>query len=706
MELLCSANIVNTNKLKVEYNVAAIEKYLDLISSASVFVSKKLDSQGRVRVWGSAGIDSSAQLFKHARIDSHVFIPYGHYLDSLIEVTTSNRLEVVFSLAQAPIITQVNYSTQDTYIRQDRPTLNFGSAQSLIIGNTLEGEYMTLIQFDISDYLSLNDVLIRSGDLIFTAYTWANSEIDVYEIYTDWTESNVTWNSFQAFDIGNDPIFSFSGTTAELRINILDYLNQKKLNNDNKINLLLKIRNEPGTYSFFSKDSPFIEYCPRIEIKYQDMSWSGFSGEADLGSSVQVIGKDTKELASWSIFRQLQHSALNGSALVGRWESKDLSSQSSSLHKRVLDSFARITFCKDLESFISIAGHGNKEIDSYINIVESSDILSNSNIIPVSNLHSTVLVVNYGQKDLDSFASLQYHKYLDSIATIIKYKDLSSVSQVMYSKSIDSLVNTIATLNLYSNVTISDISSVSLNSTVQILTSRETFNLDSIAQIFNTSDVDSSSSISKNKDLESLVNILQKKDLESLVNILKNKDLESLVNILKNKDLESLVNILQKKDLESFVNILKNKDLDSLVNILQKKDLESLVNILQKKDLESLVNILQKKDLESLTDVLSIKNILSSALIRQCGSAELITEALFRRFDINEIDSESFIIMSFVKQLPAEAIIRVIERDESLIGTANIVTSARQWIPGIHGKDVFKVRGKLPRVWKRENFIL
>ena len=61
---------------------------------------------------------------------------------------------------------------------------------------------------------------------------------------------------------------------------------------------------------------------------------------------------------------------------------------------------------------------------------------------------------------------------------------------------------------------------------------------------------------------------------------------------------------------------------------------------------------------------------------------------------------------NFVKQLSAEAIIRVIERDESLIGTANIVTSARQWIPGIHGKDVFKGRGKLPRVWKRENFIL
>ena len=101
------------------------------------------------------------------------------------------------------------------------------------------------------------------------------------------------------------------------------------------------------------------------------MSWSGFSGEVDLGSSVQVIGKDTRELASWSIFRQLQHSALNGSALVGRWESKDLSSQSSSLHKRVLDSFARITFCKDLEGFISIAGHDNKEIDSYINIVQS-----------------------------------------------------------------------------------------------------------------------------------------------------------------------------------------------------------------------------------------------------------------------------------------------------------------------------------------------
>src|SRR5690606_22997710 len=131
-------------------------------------------------------------------------------------------------------------------------------------------------------------------------------------------------------------------------------------------------------------------------------------------------------------------------------------------------------------------------------------------------------------------------------------------------------------------------------------------------------------------------------DLSSVSQVMYSKAIDSLVNTIATLNLYSNVTIsdISSASLNSTVQILTSRetfDLDSIAQIFNTNDVDSSSSISIPKDLESLVNILKKKDLESLIDILSIKNILSSALIRQCGSAELITEALFRRFDINEI---------------------------------------------------------------------
>lgn len=622
LDLECSVNIVQTNRLRIEYNIASLSKFLDAVSSAVVFIAKDLDTYGQIRVWGSNEVDSISASYKYGELESYAYVPFGKYIDSVAICATSNTLKILFSLAQAPIKTQTSYVTQDAYIRQDRPTLNFGLAQSIIVGNTLEGEYKTLLQFDISGFLALNDIYLRSGDLVLTAYNWANTQIEIFEVNTNWTETNVTWNSFQSFSVGTEPLFSFSGTSSEIRVNILSYLNQMKLEEKNTVNLLLKVKSGSGTYSFFSKDGSVVSNHPRIEVKYQDMNWTGYVGGVDLESNAGIIAKDAKDVSNWTIIRQLAHLALNGSAIIGRWEDEDVNSWVIPLHKNLIDSFAQISRCQDVDGVSVVPGIADKEIDSIIQVVESNDLDASSDVSPISNLESMARIAQYGQEDLDAYAALRFNKYLESIATIVYYKDIEGVSQIVYSEAVDSLVNAIATLNLYSEVNISNLASKSLDSITQVLNSRVSDDFESLAQIFNTNNLDSNA------------------------------------QVFKYKDLEVIANILQNENIESFVNILPTK------------------------------------------------NIESTSITRLRGFTELTNDAIFRRFDIWEIDDEAFVMMGrYSKNLECSAIIKVIERDDTLVGYVSIITNARQWIPGIHGKDVFKGTGKLPRVWRREDFI-
>jgi hypothetical protein len=600
LDLECSVNVVQTNKLRIEYNIASLSKFVDAVSSAVVFIAKDVDSFGQIRVWGSNEIDSVAGSSKYGELESYAYVPFGQYVESIAQIAASNTLKILFSLAQAPIKTQTSYVTQDVYIRQDRPTLNFGLAQSIIVGNTLDGEYMTLLQFDISEFLSLNDIYLRSGDLVLTAYNWANTQIEIFEVNTNWTETNVTWNSFQSFNVGTEPLFIFSGTSSEIRVNILSYLNQMKLEEKNTVNLLLKVKSGSGTYSFFSKDGSVVSNHPRIEVKYQDMNWTGYVGGVDLESSAGIIARDTRDVSNWTIIRQLAHLALNGSAIIGRWEDEDVNSWAIPLHKNLIDSFAQISRCQDVDGSVSVPGIADKEIDSIIQVVESNDLDAISDVSPILNLESMARIAHYGQKDLEAYA----------------------LPKVSYFQAIDSLADVIATLNLYSEVNISNLASKSLDSITQVLNSRVSDDFESFAQIFITNNLDSNA------------------------------------QVFKYKDLEIVASILQNENIESFVNILPTK------------------------------------------------NIESTSITRLRGYKDLINDVIFRRFDICEIDDQAFVMMGrYSKNLECSAIIKVIERDESLVGYVSIITNARQWIPGIHGKDVFKGTGKLPRVWRREDFI-
>lgn len=665
-ELDSTVQINESNTLQVEYNLSAIEKYLDIVSNGIVCFPKDVSCSTNVRTWGFSSVNSSCYLYKNNDISSHVHIPYISYIESIAKIIEVNVLNVIYNLAQAPIHTLTNYIIQDVYIRQSRPTLNYGTSQSFIIGNSVDGEYRTLIQADLTQYNNLTDALMIDANLILNLYGNFNQDliIDAYEVNTNWTENNVTWNSALSYNISNSPIFSFSCNSSIVKINILDYISELKLNGNTKFNILLKVRNQVnGTFSFFSKDALDITVRPRIDIKYQDLNWIGFSSQSDINSSASVKSKDNKDLSNSTIIKQKKIDDVIGSILIGRWESEDISSTSNVIRFSLLDSVVNVSIKKEIDSNVSISGYEFAEVDSNIGILSKSYLDSNSNI--------------FKKHDLDSNGS-------------IRSKDF---------KNIDSVCNIFLSSDINSNLFINP--NCLLDSIIYVRRS-------------NNNDIDSTSNVNYEIFIDCICSILKNKHLDSYSTILYSKNLESISNIIPNRDISSFVKIYHTNNLDSNSRISFYSEIQNNVLINQKNSssISSTVNVVTRSfvDLESngLIFEIQNNHciLDSIANISPNKDISAISVIRSKSWSDIESDAVFRQFDINEIDSETYVMMGLTnKQLDCNSIIQKIGID--LIDAIVIIQSnSRRWVPGIHGKDVFKgSNSKLPRIWRKEDFI-
>jgi hypothetical protein len=707
-DLDSSVQVNISNTLQVEYNLTAIERYLDIISNGVIFLPKDVDSSGRIRVWGSNTVDSLAAIYKCRDIESNVYIPFVSYIESIARITENNAMSVIYDLIQAPIIKQTNTVIQDVYTRQARPTLNYGTSQSLIVGNAIEGQYKTFIQVDLTNYNNLSNAFIIKANLILNLYGSFNPNtiIDVYEVNSSWVETNVTWSSSSSFSISSSPILSFSCSSNVVSIDVLDYINTLKLQEKKLFNVILKIRDQlNSTFSFFSKDAPDITVRPRIEIDYQELDWNGFLSQLDLSSSVSVRASDNRDNTSSTSIRRIDTSEVFGSVLVGRWEFSDVSSLVNVWKKNLLDSSVSISHTKDLNSEIHILDNSSLDMDSAATIIYYTNIDSSTTIIPSKNIDSTSNVRRTTFFENDGDATIQYALYLDSIANILRYKDLDSTSIIQYSKDVESLSNIISTINLSSLVCVLQHKDINSDASVQIYNKLDIDSQSSIKAIDDKQDMASSSLVILSNNLESQSNIkvYGQKDLSALSSI-RNGLLQGL------QGLESGAIIAQHKNKEitSYSTIQRSllSNIDSSAIIAFSKDLEGDSNVLAKLMLDSIANIIYNKLLDSSVDTRSIRNLLSESLIRRLTTDDLEVEALFRQLDISEIDSEVYIMGSVYSQIDGNALIQRIRRDDILEGLVNIITNARKWNPSVHGKEVFKgVNGKLPRIWRKEDFI-
>lgn len=760
------ASIPFNNLLDIDYLVNAIETYNDLDSFAQISWFKDLISYATIRNTAFNDLDSTAILYRIKDLLSFGYKPYTCDIDSKVAVNEQNLLSILFNVVQAPINTLVCGDIQDAYVREARPTLNYGTAQSLIAGSMVEGAYESLLKFDTTPYNSKhinNDIRVLSADLVLYligAYD-SSAIIDVYEVSTNWTETNVTWsNLVQPTKL----ITSFSCTTSPVRIDLLDYLNNRQASGYNNINILLKVRNASNgqTFYFESRESTTTSHRPQIEVKYQDSSWTGYTNNTNLNSTATIKALNSKDLTSFSTIRQHGDVDIDSKGTVQITEYEELSSTSTIRHTEVIDipstgvmlpsinltSYATIrhtetldinsasilyqkldldgtaeitTFYEWLDAHATIRRNEPFDLNSIVDVwhkllLESKATVRHSDLTDLPSKATTRLTTVY---DLDSTVFVRQHNDLDSKAKIelSEYKDLSSkgTSRLTNDSDLDSVafVKQYLELNSKADVRHGGYKDLLSFGNVRVPT---TFDLDGSvivnqhidltstakARLTDTTDISSTSKVRLSADT----------DLNSLGTINPNFYLSSTAKIQRTntKDIDMYATINNVADLDSnatIVALVKSdiSDLDSSATIYHDVDLTSQVLILQHKDLLSNAFIMHNADIPSHATLVYSKDLSSLAKVRLTKTADIDSTVTIRQYDIFELNSFAYSMGAEMIQLNSFATV-CRHGVDYLDCSATVHTTARRWVPNIHGADVFNYEDrKLPRVWKRENFI-
>lgn len=665
--------LVPQNILDVNYVVSCIERYLDMVSTANIVYSNNLQSSVITRVSDKSQINSTVSVNHFIDLYNRVYVPFSKQLDSSAKITEQNALDVIFSLSQAPVYTLTNAVIQDAYIRQARPTLNYGKSQSFIVGNAVDGKYRTFIQFDITPYINLSQAFILTGEVILNlsgSYD-SNQIIDAYRVYTNWNENNITWASSQNYSISSVPLFSFNCKTSQVRINILDYLNYMKSNNITVLNIELKARNESAVnlFNFASKESSIISYRPRIEIKYQDLIWNGVTEKIELNSSASITAKRHKDMFSYGIVKGLEDATLNSSALIGIWEDTDLNSNIivSTPDNIENNGYADIWNKILLDSSAVVTSEGNPiELDGDADIWNKILLDSQASVLPNINLNSSVDIIR--GVDNNSSADIYLKKDLsgEAIVRLTDFINLNSNSVITVYEELDGYVQIWKNLNLsgYANIRVSD--SIQTDGYAFVRDSND-IQSSATVRVTKTLDLNPSSVISRlggNINNDGTANILFRLDNESsaTVRVTKTIDLDpsSVVTRLKNsEELSGQTNIRENINLNSIANIYPTKNLDSNTTVALNVNINGTVSVVPTVNINCNVFVNQKIDLQATAEInKTLISLESSSIIRP--QIQIISDVDIRNH-IN-LPSEALIQHTQVMDNIGSAIIRRLDK--------------------------------------------
>ena len=737
-ELFSEAKITNFNNLDVNYEIYKYEHYNDFQSNSEFHIYNDTLSEGKVRQKSYFDTPSQAEIFNHSNLSSRFYKPYNEDLLSELKVTENNFMNFIYNLVQAPIITTNCPVVADAYVRQYRPTLNYGSTLNLSTGSLSEGLYRSVIRLDITNYKNTikNDINLISTLLkLKVSGNYSGQVIDVYECDVSWNESSITWSNFNPSL--SRKLFSFTCDSDTISINIKNYLDELISKNKTYADLVFKLQNEQqNTVIFFYSRESEIQNRPTIEIKYQNNTWNGFVELTDLLSQIYVKAKNNKDIISYAVFRQTDVKDIISSITIKQFSDEDLFSKSKLQQKgfKDLDSLADFYIAYDLICSTIIKQHKNYDLNSHIDVVASNSIDSEVEVsgIYCSSLRSDVKIRRPDKNDLDSNTNI--YNYEDIISNLLikqtYYEDLLSNSILKVKSNKDLTANTyiIPNSNLDSNVTIQqsfneDLLSLALfrlaltediNSSAVIWHVIELLS-EAIIQKYFKYDLSSTAKLRRSSYNEisstAFIHLINELISEVMIRIKGYDELLSRVIIkgYSNIDINSGASVRPGINIISnaTIRLSKFKDINSNSLFKQCSNLDCSVNVNARlKDILCSVNIYNTSNIDSDADIFRTKDLNSYLKIRRTENKDLLSKSTIQLFDIEEIDSKATIYSSvFYYDIESISYFRRFTTFD-FISTAIIRTTARQWIPNLHGRKEFNYETrKLPRKWIRENFI-
>lgn len=734
--------------LNIKYNVPYAQTTNDLFSVFSVPERIHLPSTALIEPL-KFNLPSECYILSNYNLASKVQIPYYSLVD------------FEYRLIQAPILEKFIYPTQDSYTREAKPTMNYAKSATLLVGNALEGQYQTFIQFDITQLNSLVNIFYRSLNVVLDISSNLPQTIDVYEVITEWSENTITWNNSP---IVGEKIVTMSGTDI-LKVDLQEYIENKLKNGSSTISICIK-----SDHVFFiaSKDSP---NKPYIDVKYSDATWNGFLGTNSLYSTAKkrltaikelftvaditlpidlvstVYMKNPRDLlckvliASPDLMSKLKIRYSKDylfTAKVRKAGAKNLESKGHII-KSYIESNVDIKQVVDLACNVYCKRYDDDyDLYSSVRVIRTS-LFSKVKVGIVKELASSLVVRRTANQELDSTVHV-IRTALKSSVDIFCNKDLYAqairrktefLDLVSSGRSIRTFIYSNATLRYSKDLlgTVNIFPTVDLKSAVAVRHSKSILNkveikipvdLPSILQVRYSKILRSNSSIRYCKNLFSNATLAHLALLRSKANIYRVSNLLSKLDITKAVTLDSRVSIKQSTDLKSKVTLqyylgLQSSattkilcEMPSKANITRSRDILSFVDLFRYVDISSNTIIRHFNILNSSANLFRIVDIPSTSTVSnwvqvRCSANRYRVKPLHSVLKIRKkttqdgIPSEVYLNGYYTCMMAGEMKIRVKEYG-FMRGTVVIRTDAKEYNQQSNNL-------KYPRVWKREDHL-
>jgi len=688
---------------------------------------------------------------------SSSFISYKNKFPSWARIVGMTEMDLNYNLIQFPVYKINSYITKDAFVRQSRPRSNYGYYENMSLGQSLDGEYVVLLQADVSQILDLDlereSLEIRKAHLflyfpMFDSYL-EKPEVEVYEIDRDWQENSVTWAESLAFNLTY--VFNFNIVSQVNRVNILDYLKDLKSRGKTVVNILLKTKVNK-TFSISAKETEDLIISPKIEFEFRDFLEPIFYGSKNkVGTSV-IRRKDKLDLeyCTSRIISEYQRDSedISGTALL-----KELRGDS------------------DLSSQISLSNYDGSTVVSMAGIRLSNKICT-VNIVVSSRIPSGAIITSKTNYNMNSFAGIRGSNKISTA----KLKSSNSIHGAAFirEREKDEIISGIKIVG-------------QLNQKISTAKFRYFSGMISDARIRVKTNSDETSNLvvrrSSKQDTLSMAKIIYIENMnsEAVIRAIKNYDfngkgfiyaevLNSINSnaIIRRKDFKDITSssslkVISNKESNGFIRIseTKNEKSSAIIRREEQKDIISesiLKQILETNSTAEIrgfnyhnefssaeIRIEERKDLISETTLKIFLDGNSTAKLVYPADEDYFGNSIIRRKDSSEeeciatISVQKFsdragkVKITIINQfnsndIPAQAFIRVDTfnsdiisgmkiRQEDLLDTVSnviirsqesreikgsvIIMAKRHWIPNRQGYDIFSFEDrKLPRQYK------
>ncbi|MFB0832771.1 DNRLRE domain-containing protein [Brevibacillus laterosporus] len=366
--------------------------------------------KGKFTVWG----------FRQPTIPASISIPFLNHFPAFITIAPKNKMTGRFETIERPLEIHELISIKDSTIREDIPTLSYGSDPSMLIGRANSERFRGLVEFDLSK-LPKEKELKRAKLKLYCGYLDSPINLSLFEILDDWREHDVTWSNQppQGRKIAEKYITHADGYIEIDVFTLVKEWYEGKTPNHGFF-LFAEEQNEQSTIQLQTKES---STPPILEVGFYKLISSLALGKLPATLSIRANGEDS----------------LTASINVNsKYKAKDLAAQLSILRKSV---------DTDLSCSMDVVGKRSNTMSAFMSIEKKSrkSIISAELIVRrlegTSLLSSMTIEKKSRMSQLDASLTVRVvkHQGLFSNLSIEKkerYKQLRANIKVAYVKSL------------------------------------------------------------------------------------------------------------------------------------------------------------------------------------------------------------------------------------------------------------------------------